>query len=32
MAGTSPNVATFTAKTKDNLPQKQSVMHHKFKG
>ena len=32
MAGTSPNVATYTAKTKDNLPQKQSVIRNKFKG
>lgn len=25
-------VAAFTAKTKDKLPQKQSVIHYKFKG
>lgn len=25
-------IATFTAKTKDKLPQKQSVIHHKLKG
>lgn len=26
------SVATFTAKIKDKLPQKQSVIYHKFKG